>query len=783
MDDWFSVLVGELLDEIIQSPETSARLSASGRVSPESLKRAGMGSVDDLRRQYAREIAAIQRVRERIEEEEHLALAKEWRAVMLADRRILLPGMEPRGLERLRRRKDPAEALQAYEAAKVSKNVGELPVFHSLEAERARMVHALSERVRTAVLLTLNGAIDAAIEASYGRGFSYTEPAILTDPLAVSANPVNTAAYRRVAYLVENVGSATIGVAGPRGSGKSTLMSRFAATVLVNNQPQQWGVYVPAPVKYDPRDFLLYMFAQLCVQVLGPERASRVEERLTNSGPTPAARSLTRLLLLAAAATMTCGGLVIALRTAYPHAPSHRVTDLSIAGSCAVIALMSAFAAAADALGFRVFVIRVLIRSRGSGFIPAYTRALMMIAALTGVAAVTLFGLLASRVVPDPGYVAAAGLAAGGIAGLVVVRPQGRMLYAQPGYLDEAERWYAKVKFQQSYTTGWSGTITAGTQALPFPVLAQGGTSGGTAVTPLAMSTPEIIGALKSFTATLAYPDGPTRVPVIIGIDEVDKISDPQEAQSFLNQIKGLFGDSNCLFLVSISDDALASFERRGVPVRDAFDSSLSSVVTLSYLSRAEARTLTGQRLAGVEEPVADLLFTLSGGLARDLVRLIRRAVEAREGGATGLDALACVLIAADVEAKQAAVLARAANPDSCAAHLTLLTWAGTRYDSDPDLTRLHVQARSLLDSACHDATAAPCPAAETGAYCLWLATVGQVFMTCSSRDDFLRGESSGDFSFERLAEARRNFTLGPDYVLTAIDSIRETWKLSDPPA
>jgi integrase len=39
------------------------------------------------------------------------------------------------------------------------------------------------------------------------------------------------------------------------------------------------------------------------------------------------------------------------------------------------------------------------------------------------------------------------------------------------------------VKFQQSYTTGWSGTITVSGSSLLLPVQAQGGRTGSTAVT------------------------------------------------------------------------------------------------------------------------------------------------------------------------------------------------------------------------------------------------------------------------------------------------------------
>lgn len=71
------------------------------------------------------------------------------------------------------------------------------------------------------------------------------------------------------------------------------------------------------------------------------------------------------------------------------------------------------------------------------------------------------------------------------------------------------------------------------------------------------------------------------------------------------------------------------------------------------------------------------------------------------------------------------------------------------------------------------------CAAREIGAFGFWLATVGQVFATCLNRDDFLEGESDrSDKSFGRLAEARQNFPLGPDYVLAATKAVRTAWGL-----
>ncbi len=688
------------------------------------------------------------------------------------------------------------------------------------------------------------------------------------DPLKVSERPVDTDAYREIEYLINKVGSGTIGVAGPRGSGKSTLLKRFAST-MIDDKRQQWGVYVPAPAKYDPRDFLLYLFAELCRAVLGEDQAGQVESRLTSTRP-PMKRLLpaARVLVFLGAVVLACFAVVIALRTARLGESPHRMTDLEIA-SCAAIVWLITLAAAYPAYRYGPAGSPGPYRYRSPGspgpnryrspgprgpyrYIPrerSFRRAavfslelisssLLLILVLSGLTATALFGLFLAGDAPDPGYLAAGGLGAASVIGLFALtrgplrpRTTSDSASAPPGsreaylhdydssreleYLDAltaARDYYAKVKFQQSFTTGWSGTITVGTASLPAQ--AQGGRSGSTAVTPLAMSTPEIVGAINKFTETLARArpsredpeDTPSEAPtpVVIGIDEIDKIEDPREAQAFLNQIKGLFADDSCLFLVSISDDAMAAFERRGTPFRDAFDSSLSSVVTLSYLSRKEARKLTGSRLVGIQEPAADLLFVLAGGLARDLVRNIRRAVEVREQEQSKTDFalgdLALALIVSEVDAKQKAVLARAGTLEPCSAKDKLLAWAGRRQSEHASAEKYFAavltQAESLIASACDDAAhqtshrkrkatdTGNCLSREIGVFCFWLVTVGQVFSKCSSPDDFIEGESAGsDKSFERLTEARQNFSLGPGYVLARTRAVRTAWDLPAPQA
>ena len=78
---------------------------------------------------------------------------------------------------------------------------------------------------------------------------------------------------------------------------------------------------------------------------------------------------------------------------------------------------------------------------------------------------------------------------------------------------------------------------------------------------------------------------------ITIAIDELDKFADPVQAHEFVNEVKTVFGVNSCVFLVSVSDDALASFERRGIPVRDALDSAFAAMIAVAPFSCASAMT------------------------------------------------------------------------------------------------------------------------------------------------------------------------------------------------
>ena len=73
-----------------------------------------------------------------------------------------------------------------------------------------------------------------------------------------------------------------------------------------------------------------------------------------------------------------------------------------------------------------------------------------------------------------------------------------------------------------------------------------------------------------------------TRAPVVVGIDELDKIHDPKDAKKLLRDIKGIFEIEGVHFLVSVSDEArrslsLASSAKRTSSIVRSIRSSTSS--------------------------------------------------------------------------------------------------------------------------------------------------------------------------------------------------------------
>ena len=114
---------------------------------------------------------------------------------------------------------------------------------------------------------------------------------------------------------------------------------------------------------------------------------------------------------------------------------------------------------------------------------------------------------------------------------------------------------------------------------------------------------------------------------ILVAIDELDKIADAGQAIEVINGLKDLFHVQGAHFVVSVSDDALRSFATRGIPVRDAFDSSFDTVLEIPQLTALESCGLLRARVPLFPDAVALFCHAWSGGVPRELIRVARSCV------------------------------------------------------------------------------------------------------------------------------------------------------------
>ncbi|WP_156758054.1 ATP-binding protein [Actinokineospora pegani] len=474
-------------------------------------------------------------------------------------------------------------------------------------------------------------------------------PGLVGDRAATDAQV--TGSVVRFRDAVARVRSGSIGLAGPRGVGKTTLIEAFAGQAAAGVRPLK--VVVSAPVQYEARDFLLHLFAKVCLAVLDRAEQERPRPRRTGAGYHVARFAVLALIVLAAAALAAVpvvgwGGLVgkaLWQRAADPHL----------------------------------------------GLIPA--------GVLAAVAVVLLAVALAPVVLP-----ALRGLRAAGRWLLGRRAGDGQGPFTQ--LAEHAEEQLRRIRYLQTHTHGWSGKLAvAGTE---------GAWNRSLQLAEQALTYPEVIDQFAAFLGRVAEV-APGEPAVVIAVDELDKIESPEAAQRFVNEIKGAFAAPRTQFVISVSDDALAAFERRGMPVRDAFDSAFEDIVRVDHLDLSDTSTLLNSWVVGLPQPFVRLAHCLAGGLPRDVRRFTRAMVAV--AGVIERPSLADVadrLITEDLERKTHAMqIATGQLPDDADATELLrllrdlrptpghLSEAAVRLremgDGSPELTRLANQAAAYL--------------------------------------------------------------------------------------
>jgi hypothetical protein len=358
---------------------------------------------------------------------------------------------------------------------------------------------------------------------------------------------VQTKAMKQVNSTAQNVHSGSLGVSGPRGVGKSTIL-QFFGTDAAADDGRDLRLVVPAPVDYEPREFIIHLFSQLCEAV--------------------------------------------------PHDPADR----------------SAIAV-------------------------------------------------------------------------------------------ETRHHLEQLRYLRTYTASWSASLTPRSFLTLARVAAKQ-----RAEQPITL--PELVDSFRSYSARVAASQsghaGEGRV--IIGIDEVDKIRDSDRAEAFLNEIKVIFGIPGCLYLVSVSEDAMAGFARRTPSIRGTFDSAFDELVLVGPMAYEQSEQLLFKRVTGVPRPFIALCHVLAGGLPRDLVRAARALIDvAPATGEKPLQDTAGDLIRRDLESLRQASFGQLAENADAGSLLAALHDPGWPGGTPRQFTDAALQVAGAARDAESDATRQLC--------------------------------------------------------------------------
>jgi tetratricopeptide (TPR) repeat protein len=572
----------------------------------------------------------------------------------------------------------------------------------------------LEDQLRTLVAnLILEPAFTAALTITWKDAGA--DPVRIQDGPELSAkadigNVVTTEAHSRLTIALNRRNGAAVGVAGPRGSGKTELARAFTELRPSDPASRTIPLMLWAPVKYDAQTFLLRLLKELCIAILAT-----------------------------GAVTLGEAGLILTSR-------GRRLAVAAVAGAVAA----------------------------------------------AGIALVTLKAT-GTRIEPEVPYAIGGLLIASGSALLgVVLWPRRPRRRREVGISQDTISRAAELRTRAEFTETYSRSAQLGISGSGLSLSATGGTQ----LARLPLNEVDVVRELYNLVGSVAASGW----QVVIAIDELDKMKDDAEAITFLNHVKVLFPIHDCSFVVSVSENAWARFENRGIPFTDAFDSSFDEIVHVRMLRPRESRDLLKRRNTSISDAQALLCHCLSGGLPRDLLRAIRALARMaghlqRSGAAEPprLGEVLGILLAEDLQEKIAAfeIESRASTrTDVSEANLDSVTrWSDLW--PDPELTaRRLAEARPGAAGALQaDAPGSPGSLGASGAsgalqpefqaYMAVLHTIRQAFSAQGPLAELERQATGFDhdlieLGFDRVARARRSISTDVGRAWALLDEARE---------
>lgn len=401
---------------------------------------------------------------------------------------------------------------------------------------------------------------------------------------------------------IVDMSSGCIGISGPRGAGKSTLIQEFCAHRY--GTPREPGpdapkhflpgmrVMVQAPLRFDAREFLIHQYTCLCRAVLADVRFN----------PTTFARQVlvplvpgrirpTALLGAISGAVLFAGCGVLAYLASGGHWPDplRDLRDWEIAG-----------------------------------------------AVITGIAGMIAIGWRTRRAMLEIRQIVnLASDAEGRLSRLHYQRTDSR---ASGGTLSAPMGAGISVGTSHEFTQQLMSLPELIDDYLDFVERVVGGLEYYNAAT----ARPERVQAEAAAQDNAADPAGRRRdkewhnvlsegVRLVIGIDQVDLIDDVHAACQFLDELNAAFGTRHCVYLIAVSPSTLAAVDQRTVPLKTSSGGIFDEMIWVEPFGLEESNELLNDRVIGLPPILIALCYVLSGGLPRDLLRVARSIVRAAQ--------------------------------------------------------------------------------------------------------------------------------------------------------
>jgi len=530
------------------------------------------------------------------------------------------------------------------------------------------------------------------------------------------AYEITTESREMLRHLLDTMPRGNIGIAGLPGAGKTTLLQSFCSsfsTVELKGRPVL-SVMASVPIGYDAREFILHIFSSVCQRVLV----------LKGSSP-------------------LC-----------PWTGSEQIeeSEETEAAPKAVIDLRKAVTSVLP--GLFLMTSELYLSNE-----PRFFFGLGLFLVILGLASLLAMTAIATRLLRRR------------------TQSQRQVLLAQFGILDaEACRQLGQIKFQQSYSSGWGGSLRV-------PIAPYKEADSAISLARHQRSLPDIIDDYRYFLAIASR-----EYEIIIGIDDLDKASDEQ-AQRFLREVKALSGLQSCFYLVSVPDES-------------SFDTFFDVLVHVDYLSLDDAHRLVRRRVPSIPIPFVDFCYCMGGGFPRYVIRVLRSMFEHRsfDSGESSLSTLCGSLIRSDLRSKlhELSMAARASMIELGAYHTwetihkleALLASDDYFFGRSPDLLEIY---SDLLDGASQasEPQAEPTKVAANRERVSSLSTWLRVYLYYSvtlleffgredlSKETLKAAESSG--ALEQLAKARQFFDISPRAAELMITEFRKWHDLDTP--